>query len=179
MCSNRFWAWLFIAIAAVGLAGCATSAKSTSMQAPDMKLDRQYSYSISVDVRGGRETGAFDSTNISNGEFKAAIEESIRKSGLFSSVVQPGSEADYALTVMIAKFEKPVFGSSFTVNIDAGWTVIRSSDRTIVMRQLVRSSHTVPGSEAFIGAARLKMAVEGAAQKNIDQGLRAISQLSL
>lgn len=176
---NRIRGGIIALIPVLVLAACATAAKSTSMQAPEVKLERQYAYSVSVKVSGGQETGAMDTTNISNSEFKAAIEESIRKSGLFKSVVPSGGEGDYRLTVMVAKVDKPAIGFTFTVNMDAGWTLVRSSDRAVVMRQLIRSSNTATTGDAFVGASRLQMAVEGAAQNNIELGLRALSQLDL
>lgn len=162
-----------------GLAGCATPAKPTAMQAVQLTPVHHYAYSVVVETQGGSATGALDSTNISDADLKAAIEQSIVQSNLFKQITASRTGADYVLSVTLASFSKPIFGSSFTVKMEAGWTLIRLSDHSVVMRKLVRSAHTATMQDAGIGVTRLRLAVEGAAQSNIEQGLKAIDELGL
>lgn len=162
-----------------GLAGCATPAKPTAMQVVQLSPLHHYPYNVVVETQGGSATGSLDSTNIADADLKAAIGQTITQSGLFKQVVQSREGADYLLSVTLASFSKPIFGGSFTVKLEAGWTLIRLSDRSVVMRKLVRSAHTTTMQEAGIGVTRLRLAVEGAAQSNIEQGLKAIDELSL
>jgi len=166
---------ILIVAAVVGLSGCASTATREAMLvgAPATK---NYPYSVSVQARGGTETGAMTGSTVSNEELKAAVESSIMQSKLFKSVVQ-GGNGDYELTVMVTQLTKPVFGASFTVEMEAGWALTKVSDKAIVLRKVVKSAHTATLDDAIVGATRMRIAVEGAARKNIAQGLQAIADL--
>lgn len=166
------------AIAVVVLSGCASSANREAMTAQDMQVAKRHERTVVVKTTGGSETGAMDSSNIADADFKAAIEDSIKNSKVFQSVVQ-GKESDYDLSVSIVQLEKPVFGLTFTVNMEAAWVLVKQSDRSVVMKKSVKSTHSASFSDAAAGVTRLRLAVEGAAKKNIEQGLQAISTLSL
>jgi len=169
---------MLIAVAVVGLTGCASPANREAMSTPNQSFNKQYSYSVSVSAQGGGETGAMDSSNISNEDFKAAIEQSITQSQLFKTVIQ-GKDGDYELTVSISPLTKPMMGFSFTVDMEAGWSLVKVSDKSVVMRKLIKSSHTATMGDSMVGVTRLRMAVEGAARDNIAQGLQAIADLNL
>lgn len=131
-----------------------------------------------METRGGSETGVMDSSNVSSADLKAAIETSITKSNLFKSVVQ-GKSGDYDLTVTVTQLDKPVFGGAFTATLETGWSLTKVSDKSVVMRKAVRSSHTAQLSDSLMGVTRLRLALEGAVRNNISQGLQAISDLPL
>ena len=174
---HRFAIVVMVAAAAV-LTGCASPASRESMAAPTATVGKQYPYSVSVEAKGGAQTEAMDSSNISDADFKAAIESSITQANLFKSVVQ-GKGGDYELTVTVTQLSKPIFGASFTVTMEAGWVLIKAADKTIVLRQVVTSQHTATMSDALVAVTRLRLAVEGAARNNITQGLQAIAALNL
>lgn len=111
-------------------------------------------------------------------DFKAAIEKSIIQTKVFKSVVQ-GKDADYDLAVSIVQLDKPVFGLTFTVNMEAAWALIKQSDKSVVMKKSIKSSHTTGFGEAAVVVTRLRLAVEGAVKKNIEQGLQEIAALNL
>lgn len=160
------------------LAGCATGAHRENMTAAQFAPARKLPYSVSVDTRGGSETGATDSTNIADADLKAAIEDSIMKTSLFKTIV-PGKGGEYELTVTITQLQKPLFGASFTVNLETGWSLVRASDKQVVLRRAVRSEHTASMGESLVGVTRLRLAVEGAVRKNIEEGLQSIAALPL
>ncbi|MDE2439590.1 MAG: hypothetical protein KGP14_01095 [Betaproteobacteria bacterium] len=162
----------------VGLSGCASSANREAMVASDVQIAQQHDRTIAVRTGGGAETTAMDSSNIADGDLKAAIEESIIKTKVFKSVVQ-GKDADYDLAVSIVKLDKPVFGLTFTVNMEATWVLIKQSDKSVVMKRSIESSSTATFSDAAAAVTRLRLAVEGAAKRNIEQGMQALSALSL
>lgn len=162
----------------LNLAGCASPASHEGMTPQNVTLSKTHAASVSVETKGGSETGAMDSSNISNADFKTAIERSIVKSALFKEVLQ-GKAGDYLLTVSVVDISKPLFGASFTVELEAAWTVVKKSDNSIVLRKAIKTTHTATMSDAVVGVTRLKLAVEGAAQANIVQGLKAISDLAL
>jgi len=167
-----------LAVAVAALAGCATPAHKENMSAAPAVAVKKLPYSVRVETRGGAETGALDSSNVSNADLKAALESSISTSGLFKSVVQ-GTNGDYELTVSVTQLEKPLFGGAFTVTLETGWSLVKVSDKSVALRKAVRSSHTATMSDSFVGVTRLRLAVEGAVRNNISQGLQAISELPI
>jgi len=167
-----------LAVAIVLLAGCAAPAHKENMAAAPVASTKKLPYSVHVEAKGGAETGVMDSSNVSSADLKAAIEASITKSNLFKSVVQ-GKDGDYDLTVTVTQLDKPLFGGAFTVTLETGWALTKVSDKSIVLRKAVRSSHTAQLSDSFIGVTRLRLALEGAVRNNISQGLQAISELPL
>ena len=167
-----------LAVAVVLLAGCAAPAHKENMAAAPIASTKKLPYSVHVETKGGSETGVMDSSNVSSADLKAAIEASITKSNLFKSVVQ-GKGGDYDLTVTVTQLDKPIFGGAFTVTLETGWSLTKVSDKSVVMRKAVRSSHTAQLSDSLVGVTRLRLALEGAVRNNISQGLQAISDLPL
>lgn len=167
-----------LALLIAGLAGCSSSATKEAMVVSDAVLAKKHDRSAAVRTAGGAETTAMDSTNISDEDLKAAIEDSIVQTKVFKSVV-PGKDADYDLTVSIVKLEKPIFGLTFTVNMEATWVLAKQSDKSIVLRKSIQSTGTATFSDATVAVTRLRLAVERAAKANIEQGLQAIAALSL
>ena len=166
---------ILIVTVVVGLSGCASTATREAMLV-GAPATRNYPYSVSVQTRGGTETSATTGSTVSNEELKAAVEGSIMQSKLFKSVVQ-GGNGDYEITVIVTQLTKPVFGASFTVEMEAGWALTKVSDKAVVLRKVVKSAHTATLDDAIVGATRMRIAVEGAARKNIAQGLQAIADL--
>lgn len=166
------------ALLIVGLTGCASSANKDAMVASDVQIAKKHDRSVTVRTGGGAETTAMDSSNVADADLKAAIEESIVKTQVFKSVLQ-GKDSDYDLAVSIVKLEKPVFGLTFTVNMEATWVLVKQSDKSVVLKKSVQSTSTATFSDAAAAVTRLRLAVEGAAKRNIEQGLQAIAGLSL
>jgi hypothetical protein len=141
-------------------------------------LQKVFPYSVSVNVLGGKETSAMDKSQISNETFMQAIADSLYKSGLFSKIIH-GKNADYLLNVMIFNLAQPSFGFSFTVKMEAVWSLAHADSKKVLMRESVRSSFTATTGDAFAGVTRLRIATEGAAQENIRLGIEKLSQLNL
>lgn len=178
MVNNRirlFFPWL---LAGFMLSGCSTPAVSKSMVVQDIQFTKVFPYSVSVSTLGGKESSALDKTQISNESFAQAIEDSLDKSGLFSKIVS-GKDADYLLNVTIIELVQPLFGASFSVRMEAVWSLVQTDPRKVLMRESVRSTFMATMGDAFGGATRLRLATEGAAQENIRAGIKKLSQLSL
>jgi hypothetical protein len=176
--AGRLLAALGIAAAIAGLAGCAAPAQKENMAAESIASTKKLPYSVSVETRGGADTGALDSSNVSNADLKAALETSITKTNLFKQVVQ-GRNGDYELTVTVTQLSKPLFGGAFTVTLETGWSLVKASDKSVVMRKAVKSQHTAELSDSFVGVTRLRLALEGAVRKNIAEGLQSIAALPI
>lgn len=134
------------------------------------------SSTVSVQVTGGMNEA--EGPTVGNDDMKAAIEASIRNSGLFRSISATNG-GDYDLSVFITRIERPSFGFHFTVGMEAGWTLTRAADKTILLRKAVTSTATATFSDAAAGATRIRLAVEGAARNNIADGMQAVGALDL
>lgn len=167
-----------MAFTVLHLAGCATPATHEGMTPQSIAVAKKHPYSVSVETKGGSETGAMDSSNIADADLKTALENAIVKSSVFKNVVQ-GKNGDYELTVRVTEMSKPVFGLSFTVNLETAWSLVKRSDQSVALRKVVKSSHTATFSDAAVAVTRLRLAVEGAARDSIAQGLKAVSELDL
>ena len=167
-----------IAALALFLGGCASPADRAAMTPKNIAVSKHHPYSLGVQTGGGAQTGAMDSSNISDADLKAAIEDAVSQSKLFKTIVQ-GSNGDYELSVRLTSLSKPLFGATFTVEMETAWSLTKTSDRTVVLRKSVKSSGVATMGEAFAGVTRLRMAVEAATRNNIEQGLKAIAELNL
>lgn len=169
---------LAVVIITLAVAGCSTPANRAAMTPQSIEINKHHPYSVRVQTSGGSETGAMDSSNISDTDLKAAIEDSITQSRLFKTVVQ-GSDGNYELSVRVTSLSKPVFGTTFTVEMESAWSMIKNSDRSVVLRKSVKSSGVATMGDAFAAVTRLRLAVQMAAKENINQGLKAIGELNL
>lgn len=109
-------------------------------------------------------------------ELKGAIEDSIARANLFKGVVQ-GAGGDYELTVFVWNVRSPPMGFNMTVDLEMGWTLVRTSDKAVLLRKTIKTTHTTKAGEAFAGVDRIRMAQTEAARDNIRQGLQAIADL--
>jgi hypothetical protein len=158
------------------LSGCATPATGAAMTVSGVEVARQHQSTVAIDTQGGAETSSMGSSSISDSAFAEAIEASIIENRVFSQVVERDG-ADYVLGVSIISMDKPSFGFSFTVSMEAAWSLTDLTTNTAVMRESIVSTYTAGAGDAFVGTTRLRLAVEGAARENIRKGLAAISEL--
>jgi hypothetical protein len=167
--------------AALLLCGCVTASPSspaamtTVAAAP---VAAKHTESLGVTVTGGSETSALGASKISNEDFAEAIKNSIGQSGLFAKIVSTG-QSDYQLDVQIVRLDQPMFGTSFTVNLEATWRLMHSGDQKLIWEKAITSSSTATFSEAFSGVTRLRLANEGAARNNIQEAIADMSALAL
>lgn len=175
--ANRPYLLTAVALALI-LGGCASPADRAAMTPQNLTISKHHPYSLHVQTGGGAETGAMDSSNVSNADLKAAIEDAVVSSKLFTTIVQ-GSNGDYELSVRLISLSKPVFGGTFTVDMETAWSLTKTSDRSVALRKSVKTSGTATMSDAFAGVTRLRMAVEAATRNNIEQGLKAVAELNL
>lgn len=160
------------------LGGCASGATKEGMTTVNFEAPTKHAKTVSVKVSGGQETSPTGRAQISDEAFTAALVDSINKSKTFSQVVQ-GKGGDYELGVNIISLDRPTFGASFTVKMEAGWSLKKASTGEVVLQKVIKSEHTATMSDAMVGATRMLLAIEGAARNNITQGLTEISQLKL
>lgn len=160
------------------LGGCATPTTSAGMTPTAIKTTTKHAKTVSVAVAGGQETDSMGKSQVSNSVMAQAITDAINTSKTFSGVVQ-GKSGDYMLSVNIVNVDQPSFGTSFTVKLEAGWTLQRVDTGAVVWQESLKSEHTATMGDAFVGTERLRLATEGAARNNIALGLEKLSALKL
>lgn len=163
---------------AILLSGCASPASKDALVAHQIPDIQHHQKTVAITSQGGRETGAMDSSNVSNSDFKQAIAESVIENGLFTQVINDGG-SDYLLNVAIINMSKPLFGGNFTVTMEVAWSLSDATTKQYLMRKAIKSSHTATMGDAFAGVTRLRLALEGAVRENIRQGIIALSELNL
>ena len=171
---------LFLAASAlaVTLTGCSSPASREGMIPPDLAIGTYFPHSLGIQTGGGASTGAMDTSNISDEDLKAAIEEAVIQNKLFKSIVQ-GKGGDYELSVRLTTLSKPILGGTISVEMEMAWSLTKAADRSVVMRKSVKSSASKTMGDAFAFVTRLRLAVETATRDNIGQGLKAIAELKL
>jgi len=158
------------------LGGCASPSTALGMTPTAIQTTNKHAQSVSLTVGGGKETSATGKSQISDAAFADAISNAITSSKVFSSVIK-GSGGDTVLTVTIFNIDQPSFGFSFTVKMEAGWTLKRADTGAVIWQESIKSEHTATTSDAFVAIERLRLANEGAAKSNIAEALRKISAL--
>jgi len=160
------------------LSGCSTLATKKAMvsKAP---IINKHNFSVSVNTHGGesKDQIKFGSAGVANEDFKKAIEESIMNSGLFTLITS--NNPDYDINVTIFDLTRPNAGFGLTVAMEAAWSLTNKSNNKVEFKKSIESIYTTGPFDAFAFTERLALAVENAAKKNIEQGLKEISKLDL
>jgi hypothetical protein len=162
---------------AVATTGCATVPKPEAMIPTSSVIGTHHPQSASVVVAGSSATSSPGTSRISNDALQQAIIAAIEKNKTFSSVAKDAG-GDYRLAVTVVSMDQPYFGFSFTVKMEAAWS-LKGADGTVVMQESVQSEGTAGATEAFAGVERLRLATEAAARNNIAAGLTKIGSLNL
>jgi opacity protein-like surface antigen len=173
---RRLISFLAMCAAAAIAAGCATATKPEAMVPLEAVSGIQHAQRVSVVVAGGSETNSLGKSQISNEAFQQAIVAAIAKNKTFSAVVK-GVDSDCRLAVTVINVDQPSFGFSFTVRIEAAWS-LKKADGTVIFQESIRSDGMAGATEAFAGVERLRLATEAAARNNIAAGLGKIGTLS-
>ena len=161
-----------------GTSGCASPAKSTGMTVNDAQIQKQHPYSVKVSVGGGKSSDPVGFSAVSNEAFTEAIANSIVGSKLFSEV-KKSDGGDYLLNVHIFSIEQQPIGFNMTSRMEVGWNLVDAATGKQVMRKTISSSYTATVGEAFAAVTRIRLATQGAARKNIKEGIQEISKLDL
>jgi hypothetical protein len=127
------------------------------------------------DVVGGKETNPMWMSSISSSDFEAALEASLRNSGLGAASRQMGR---YLVAATLQRVDQPMIGFSLTVSTTVNYELIeRATNKTAWSRTITRS-YTAQMSDAFLGSERLRLANEGSARVNIEAFIGELSKSS-
>lgn len=164
-----------VLVAALLLGGCSTVAERAALEpAVPARAVKAIGDTVQVQVSGGA-TDANSNLAIRNDDFKAAVEGALLRAGLFQRTVSDA--AAYTLAATFVDIRQPPMGFTMTSEVEVGWSLVRNADKAALLRRSLATSHTLGVSDAFSGAKRVRMTLEGAARKNIEAMLQELSRL--
>lgn len=164
---------VIVVAAATLLAGCATPARvdqmtvSAAQAAKYANATSPLKKNVAIkDVTGGRETNPMWTSQVDSSGFEAALQESLKATGLLSQHRQTG---DYVLTADMGKLEQPMVGFDMTVTASVTYILSERKTGKEVFRRTLATPYTAKVGDAFVGSERLKLANEGAVRVNIEK----------
>ena len=152
------------------LSACATASLPSQMAASPnttptaTSSEPGYHQMRVVQVQGGRKTSPLGESDVSNSDFKAALEASLRTSGLMQD---DDAQAHLNLTASIIDLKRPIAGFNMTVISKVRYTVVQVGSTDPVFDQTIAASGTASFGSALLGVERLRKANEAAMQANI------------
>ena len=165
MISNRLLAGLLLCI----LPSCAGHMDRDTLVAGGATSSYRTGAPVTANVNGGSPASSV-LANVSNEDFKYALETSLVKSGMFRSVGRGG----YQIEALITSIDQPMVGISMTVDMEVSYAVKKAG--AVIWRKNITSSYTAPATAAFVGAERMRKATEGAARENINSLIRELEK---
>ncbi|MEM9055906.1 MAG: hypothetical protein AAGD86_00435 [Pseudomonadota bacterium] len=167
--SRLYLVGLLVALALLS-AGCSTVTKSDAMKPPPLAVvPETYPEPVALLVSGEPRGIAVDN-------FRVALSEALLENRLFSAVED---NAPLLLEVRFNTVSQPLFGLSFTVDINSSWSLFRRPSQERLWVEPVSSTYSGGAEGGFVGANRLRRATEGAARELIGHGLDALSRADL
>jgi len=153
------------------VAGCTQGAKAVAMVPTDtapVAADNKYRERVKIaSVTGGEETSPLWISEISNADFRNALESAISLAKFKNAV------GDLSLKVELLEIDQPLIGISMTVGSTIRYTIMDAS-QAVIFSETVQASHTAEFSESFLGNERLRLANEGSARANIREFLKRL-----
>jgi hypothetical protein len=169
------WSRLVVGCLALSLGACVSGAKPGAMTTtidPGHLADKSSPYyqAAAVDaVKGGSETNPLWKSNVSNQDFKTALEQSLKINGLFAD-----ANPKYTVKVELLDLDQPFAGFSMTVTPKVHYTVIPADGGTPVFDQTFTTPYTAAMGDAFLASERLRLANEGAIRASITAFIDAL-----
>lgn len=156
--------------ALLGVAACASPSNPALMTlaaTPGLTAapgDLGYKSVTTVTVSGGQDTNPMWTSQVSNADFKTALEGSLAAAGYMGAEGQP-----MTVSASLIDLKQPLMGLDMSVTSQVRYTVSRA-DRT-VFDETVAATGTATLGQAFAGVERLRMANEASIRENIKEFL--------
>jgi len=167
----------------VALAGCATPAQVKQMVPDDFeasaaKPESPFHRSIALERVGGGEAPdpMMVYSAVGAKELEEALHQALRK---FEYLSVDDQAAPFRLHAFLVDMRRPGVGITMVATSLVRYKLIRARDRNVVYDDVVTASATKTGSDAFVGAERHRMAVEGAIRANIAEFLASLRSSNL
>lgn len=175
---KAYFQCVFLAPLLALVVGCATGAKPEAMTLGAVNVQNTHEGSATVQVTGGGETNPMWFSGISSEAFQTALIDSMRVSGIFAQIATEG-DSGYRLDVKLVRLIQPMMGFNMTVTAVTEWRLTRVETDKLVMEEFISTPYTATVGAAFAGIKRLRLANEGAARENIQEGIQRISRVNL
>jgi hypothetical protein len=150
------------------LSACASGARPGAMTvavAPDRLVDESSPAhnALSVGtVSGGSETNPLWKSNVSDADFRQALEQSLALHALLAREARR-----YVVNTQLLGLDQPFAGFDLTVTASVHYTLLSTADQSVKLDQTVTTPFTANFSDAFVAVERLRIANEGAMRENI------------
>lgn len=160
-----------VVAALMGLAACATPSNPALMTVPATPGltasagDPGYKSVTAVNVSGGKETNPLWTAQVSNADFKTALEASLAAAGYMGA-----DGAPLTVTASLIALKQPFAGLDLSVTSEVRYSVTGSG--RILFDETVGATGTASMSDALIATERLKIANEKSIKENIREFLR-------
>lgn len=154
------------AVSLLALGACASGARPEAMAVLPSAVEAARPgtpgyQSIRVEaVQGGGDTNPLWLSNVSNAEFKTALESSLQTSGYFKA------DGPWALTATMVDLQRPMAGFDLSVVSRVRYSVLDRSG-TIVFDETVAATGTATMGDSLLAVERLRMANEASIRENI------------
>ncbi|HEY4245285.1 MAG TPA: hypothetical protein VGM64_00440 [Lacunisphaera sp.] len=169
-----------MALSAFVISGCASDQSDASTASSAQQATAMHPESVAIKVTGGSDGKAVTASQVANAYFAAGLAKSLTHARAFAKVLPAGSpDAVFQLEVTITPLEPPAIGESMTATVEANWTLTRISNGYVLWQKKISGSHTTDAKEAFTGIERVQLAIEGAVQDNIKDGVSQLGSASL
>ena len=147
----------------------------SDMVPTDAAVRNTHDGTVAVAVTGGRQTNPLWASQVSNADFKHAVEDSLLRYRFFSRVQTSG--ADYRIEVALKELKQPIRGFVIAVSAKVYWRLTNAKSGKAVWQQTIDRRFTAGGGD-IRDAQMLEAANEGAIRENIKTALQEMGQLT-
>jgi hypothetical protein len=168
-----------LAVALLSLTACATASLPSQMVpaqgaiTPASANDRGYQNMRVGAVSGGSDTNPLWMSNVSNGDFKTALEASLRSVNYLSD---DSSKAQLEVSASIVDLQRPLAGLDMSVTSTIRYTAKPVDGGPALFDDTIAATGTATLSDALLGVERLRMANEASISANITQFIKRLRQ---
>ena len=158
------------------IAGCASGARTENMiyHGAQKAYNKQLKNNMEVDaVGGGKKTNPAWASQISNEDFRNALEKTLSNQGLLSD------NGKYKLEALIIGVDQPWFGLDLVVNTSVQYMLTNKQNGTVVMEKTIVQDAKATIGDSLYAVERLRLANENSARSNIEKFLEALSELKI
>ncbi|MEZ2744126.1 hypothetical protein ACBQ16_02875 [Halopseudomonas bauzanensis] len=171
---------LSVVVFCVVLTGCASPAQVGNMRATVITDQAQMPSVLRNDVyidyiSGGKGTNPLWTSQVSQGDFRQALEQSLQSAGLLT----PSQNGRYRLNANLDGLRQPLFGASMTVSSKVHYSLVDTRDNRTVYEKTIDTPYTAAFTDALMGVTRLRLANEGAIRKNIEALIRDLQAMNV
>lgn len=124
-----------------------------------------------VNVQGGTETNPLLMSDVSNADFRLALEASLRQIEYLAA----DQDGAYLITASIVDLKQPFAGLDMSVTAKVRYTVVPAAGGAALFDETIATTGTATMGEAFMGVERLRLANEASVKANIETFIKKLS----